>query len=95
MTFVLSDCDFSCLNTVFPSSLFYILFFILLERIADIENQWLLMDDRFPSGKDFSVTAYYPCVLFQVPLHPFDKENLGLMRCSTFRLFPILLPIYI
>jgi len=95
MTFVLSDCDFSCLNIVFPSSLFYILFFILLERIVDIENRWLFMYDRFPSSKDFSVIAYYPCVLFQVPLHMFDKENLGLMRCSHFHLFPILLAIYI
>ena len=58
-------------------------------------DQCMLMDDRFPSGKDFAVTAYYPCVFFQVPLHPFDKENLGLMRCSTFCLFPILLPIFI
>jgi hypothetical protein len=70
-------------------------FSFLLERIANIENQWLFMDDRFPSGKYFAVTAYYPCVLFQVLLHPFDKENLGLMRCSPFSLFPILLPIYI
>jgi hypothetical protein len=91
----LSDRDFSRLNIFFPSSLFYIMFFILLEGIADIENQWLLMDDRFLSDKYFSVTAYYPCVLFQVSLHPFDKENLGLMRCSTFHLFPILLPIHI
>jgi len=59
MTFVLLDCEFSCLNIVFPSSLFYIMFFVLLERIADIENQWFLMDDRFSSGKDFSVTDYY------------------------------------
>jgi hypothetical protein len=84
MIFVLSDRDFSCLNTIFPSSLFYILFLVLLERIADIENQWLLMDDRFPSGKYFSVTAYYLCVLFQVPFHPFDKENLGLMGVLLF-----------
>jgi hypothetical protein len=46
--------------------------FFLLERITDIENQWQLMDDRFPSGKDFVVTAYHPCVLFQVSLHLFD-----------------------
>jgi hypothetical protein len=84
MIFVLSDHDFSCLNTVFPSSLFYILFLVLLEQIVDIENQWLLMDDRFPSGKDFPVTTYYLCVLFQVPFHPFDKQNLGLMGVLIF-----------
>ena len=71
------------------------MFLVLLEGITDIENQWLLMDDRFPSGKDFSMTTYYPCVLFQVQLQTFEKENIDLMRCSTFHLFPILLPIYI
>jgi hypothetical protein len=86
MTFVLCIVIFLSKHC-FSIFLFYILSFVLLERITDIENQWLLMDDRFPSGKDFAVTAYHPCVLFQVPLHPFDKENIGLMRCSTFCLF--------
>jgi hypothetical protein len=84
MTIVLSDCDFPCFTLCFSSSLFYTLFFILLERIADIENQWLPMDNRFSSGKDFVVTAYYLCVLFQVPFHPFCKENLCLMGILLF-----------
>jgi hypothetical protein len=42
------------------------------------------MDDRFSSGKDFSVISYYQCVLFQVPMHPFDRENLCLVDVLLF-----------